>query len=1038
MYLKSVCSTSIFIFLFGGVFSQNHPKKQDLGVPFFVQTLVELEKSGTLPVYQLLNPTLKSEKPHLQYLKDAGYYILPDQNILKLAKAQPLHFTQPLVIDGAELNLVFERASVFTPDFSVINSEGQIITPDLGQIVLYKGFIAGEISSWATLSIINGKAQYLIASQKGNYEINHLEGNLYAGYYSKNQINTPEYKSHTDEKGAVAIRHGHNSGTRTGNCIEVYLQCDYRTYQDLGSSTVAVTNWVASMINNVAAVYALHDVIIVTSQLFIYTTPDPYANLSNISQIRDLFVSNIANNYNGRIAHLLSTRALGGGIANGIGGFCSTYPAYPGPQCLSTGLSVANTPFPNYSFNTYVIAHEMGHVMGLRHTHACVWNNMFVQLDDCGNVYAQNNGQTPEGASCFDSDNEILPAGGGTIMSTCQLLPTVGINLNLGFGVLPGQLLYENFIYAPCVTGTSCNNLAPVNDICAEAFPLPVTHSCTNHTFTNSHATATGGVPPFTCGNPGTTVKDVWFKVTVPSSGNVTIETSEPGTGLTDVVIQAYAGTCSALSSIGCDDNSGSGNHALLTLSGRTPGEIIYIRLVDTQSDQEGPFNICAYDLSVPCHPDFQPLIDFYLATGGSGWLNKKGWQNGAIGQDCNVCEYYGVTCNELGRVSGISLNSNNLTGSSIPSSLANVTYLSSLRLYNNNLSGSLPGFFSSFSYLQTLDLGNNDFTGSIPSGLGSIQSLKSLYLDGNLLTGTLPVTLTNIDLSLIYVNNNNLSGCFPSGYSEFCSKAYNFSGNPNLAGGISFATYCSTGNGGDEDNDGFCQSLGDCNDDDPVMFPGNPEVCDVKDNNCNGLVDDIPAPQTNTWIGGSGAWNTPGNWSLGVVPQRCQNVVIGGNSNAVITLSSGQTGEARSVTIQSGRSLNIQSGATIKIDYGLNLVNAGSITNNGTITIHNILDNQLFGIQNSGTINNNSSANISIINSGIRSLSNASGGLLTNNGILTIDGNVNNGSSTGIYNNGSLINSGQVTIKNINGVEVWIFPGSSFTNQTTGILSID
>jgi hypothetical protein len=36
-----------------------------------------------------------------------------------------------------------------------------------------------------------------------------------------------------------------------------------------------------------------------------------------------------------------------------------------------------------------------------------------------------------------------------------------------------------------------------------------------------------------------------------------------------------------------------------------------------------------------------------------------------------------------------------------------------------------------------------------------------------------------------------------------------------------------------------FTEKVDDCNDNDPVMFPGNPEVCDGKDNNCNGQIDE-------------------------------------------------------------------------------------------------------------------------------------------------------------------------------------------------------
>ncbi|MFO0725322.1 MAG: MopE-related protein [Myxococcota bacterium] len=42
-----------------------------------------------------------------------------------------------------------------------------------------------------------------------------------------------------------------------------------------------------------------------------------------------------------------------------------------------------------------------------------------------------------------------------------------------------------------------------------------------------------------------------------------------------------------------------------------------------------------------------------------------------------------------------------------------------------------------------------------------------------------------------------------------------------------------------DNDGDGFTTCAGDCNDNDPTVYPGAPELCDNKDNNCNGQVDE-------------------------------------------------------------------------------------------------------------------------------------------------------------------------------------------------------
>ncbi|RME25175.1 MAG: hypothetical protein D6798_09540 [Deltaproteobacteria bacterium] len=48
-----------------------------------------------------------------------------------------------------------------------------------------------------------------------------------------------------------------------------------------------------------------------------------------------------------------------------------------------------------------------------------------------------------------------------------------------------------------------------------------------------------------------------------------------------------------------------------------------------------------------------------------------------------------------------------------------------------------------------------------------------------------------------------------------------------------------------DNDQDGFTPEEGDCNDRDPNIAPGLDEVCDGKDNDCNGSIDDDPAEPT-------------------------------------------------------------------------------------------------------------------------------------------------------------------------------------------------
>lgn len=92
---------------------------------------------------------------------------------------------------------------------------------------------------------------------------------------------------------------------------------------------------------------------------------------------------------------------------------------------------------------------------------------------------------------------------------------------------------------------------------------------------------------------------DLWVTVLVPASGSVDVDT-KAGT-LTDIAMEVYRENtdCSdALTTIGCDDNSGNGNMPKLTITGETPGNTLYIRLWDNNNDETGNFELEVSDPS--------------------------------------------------------------------------------------------------------------------------------------------------------------------------------------------------------------------------------------------------------------------------------------------------------------------------------------------------------------------------------------------------------------------------------------------------------
>jgi hypothetical protein len=181
----------------------------------------------------------------------------------------------------------------------------------------------------------------------------------------------------------------------------------------------------------------------------------------------------------------------------------------------------------------------------------------------------------------------------------------------------------SNSNFTICITNSPT---PPANDNCATATVLPVqlgvTSCVTPLTATNIGASASAGVPaPSACTTPTSGTAnyqggDVWFQVTVPLAGSVKLETGAvAGSPILDTGMAVYSGTCGALTQIECDDNdSPTGSFSLITLSGRTPGEVLYVRVWEAGNDLEGSFTMCATAPST-CIVPAAPGADNITAT---------------------------------------------------------------------------------------------------------------------------------------------------------------------------------------------------------------------------------------------------------------------------------------------------------------------------------------------------------------------------------------------------------------------------------------
>ena len=154
---------------------------------------------------------------------------------------------------------------------------------------------------------------------------------------------------------------------------------------------------------------------------------------------------------------------------------------------------------------------------------------------------------------------------------------------------------------------------------------------------------------------------------------------------------------------------------------------------------------------------DREVLEVFYDSTGGASWTNRTNWKTSAP-----LGEWHGVTTDPAGRVTGLVLSENGLTGL-IPATLGNLVNLQVLFLWGNELTGPIPGELGSLVNLGSLDLGGNELTGPVPAALGNLVNLRGLFLWRNELTGPIPGELGSlVNLESLGLSGNDLSGPIP------------------------------------------------------------------------------------------------------------------------------------------------------------------------------------------------------------------------------------------------------------------------------------
>lgn len=356
-----------------------------------------------------------------------------------------LEVQRPLSID---LNLPYlpdEMISIRLHQVKLLHDNAHLITPttDYPELLrsraslFYQGTLPDNPNAFVFLTLHDGAILLDVdQEEKDNYKVYPYEnGDTYLlesiSEFSKTLpfvCDMPDlptrYPLSTFFK-KVAIRSSERSE------LQIYLEIDYDVYAFFNNLR-ATERFVLHAFNEMHQLFLREHLELTLSDLFVWTQPSPYDGKDNATILKQF--QEYRTVFQGDLAQLFSLKASGG-LAASFAGLChpdrSQSMAY-------VGLKKINIQEINLKTTVISTSHEIGHLLGSRHTHACVWNSNNTAIDACPGYV--------EG-SC--SPPTLAEAELGTIMSYCHLQDG-GIDLSNGFGLQPGNVLRYTVLQRRC------------------------------------------------------------------------------------------------------------------------------------------------------------------------------------------------------------------------------------------------------------------------------------------------------------------------------------------------------------------------------------------------------------------------------------------------------------------------------------------------------------------------------------------------------------------------------------------------------------
>lgn len=418
-------------------------------------TVMELQSQNTsFKKFHVLTPTNQTNAIAETVVRNATFAKVDFTSLEKIQYEKPEYIEITIPYEGQEIDVLLYRVNIFTNGFRLRTNLQEEVPYLPGEF--YRGIIKDNPSSLASFTFFDDKFMGVVS---GNEFQNLNIGKL------KTPKNKTDYIVYSDAKMNVSndfvcdtedFNPEHNEmapttyftdAAETIKCITMYYELDFDLFVENGNSIEETMDWFTGVYNNMQTLYDNDEIRIALNEVFIWETQDPYQGsggsgqyLGKFNEVRPVFAGDV-----GQLIGIYDN--AGGGVAATIAGLCTS------DNYSYAGIDYGYANVPTYSWTIMVMTHEHGHVVGSRHTHACVWNGDNTAIDGCAGFVEGNCSLPPN------------PPDGGTIMSYCHIAN--GINFALGFGPQPGTAIINHVNGSDCLSedciSTCFNTVNEVN-----------------------------------------------------------------------------------------------------------------------------------------------------------------------------------------------------------------------------------------------------------------------------------------------------------------------------------------------------------------------------------------------------------------------------------------------------------------------------------------------------------------------------------------------------------------------------------------------